>query len=367
MKKIGWSLLIAVVPMLTACDKESVESVELALGANKTNVKVGEPVVFSIRSNSNNISLYTGDNGFEYENSAAYLLSGLTEEEIRNNIYRPADGEIRLYSVDLADSEIGAAQVKDNVMEIVNPGGGASLFGSNAAIVADAEDGQPVLRVSTDTKTSWSCAMKFNFDTKLGMNKRLTIRMKFSTQYLTSISDDATLSEEVIPFVVCIRLMGIPDGETTPVWSDQTIWTIQWTPSLTYTDYVVDLTSIIEAWEKAVGKKMEWISYANVLFIQNGSYAYKGDYYVKSATFGENGYLPFSTAHKVQVVNASGVTEFEYIYDTPGVYTATAVVQNNGGKIYTGDGYATDRADNIGADEYHFSRGIQSIKIHVSE
>lgn len=54
---------------------------------------------------------------------------------------------------------------------------------------------------------------------------------------------------------------------------------------------------------------------------------------------------------------------FTYSYSTPGTYTITVIGTNVSGKIYSGDGYNTDRVSS--GDEYNYARTIREMSITV--
>ena len=81
-------ILLLAATTFIACNEEKAPSLHISASADKTEVKVGEPVTFSIRHNAMAVSIYTGDDGHDYKSSAYYLLQGKTNDDLQNNNYR---------------------------------------------------------------------------------------------------------------------------------------------------------------------------------------------------------------------------------------------------------------------------------------
>ena len=81
-------ILLLAATTFIACNEEEAPSLHISASADKTEVKVGEPVTFSIRHNAMAVSIYTGDDGHDYKSSAYYLLLGKTNDDLQNNNYR---------------------------------------------------------------------------------------------------------------------------------------------------------------------------------------------------------------------------------------------------------------------------------------
>lgn len=78
-------ILLLAATTFIACNEEKAPSLHISASADKTEVKVGEPVTFSIRHNAMAVSIYTGDDGHDYKSSAYYLLQGKTNDDLQNN------------------------------------------------------------------------------------------------------------------------------------------------------------------------------------------------------------------------------------------------------------------------------------------
>nr|HMP31908.1 hypothetical protein [Saprospiraceae bacterium] len=95
--------------------------------------------------------------------------------------------------------------------------------------------------------------------------------------------------------------------------------------------------------------------------------AYKGRVLIQEVAVGsiQNMVKSFDTGAALPFVYSGTTHKYTYKYTAPGTYKATLVSNFIGRKQYSGDGYRTNRADNILATEYPFERQIKEITITV--
>ena len=211
----------------------------------------------------------------------------------------------------------------------------------------------------------WYEALRLNVNTKVGSDKKMTLRMKFATTTLKSANDESEHPEET-KFPIVIRLGGIAEGETAVTFKDDTVWDLFVTPKTEYTDYTFDIGRTIAAWESAVNKKMATLSYIQILFTTVGAnIGYIGDYFVESAKFGSIDYKTFDTGKGITITDNSGVTRYTHKYDKAGTYEVVVVGSSSGFKSYSKDGYKTD-VGAVSANEYKYNNEYRTIKITVT-
>lgn len=353
------------ITMFISCSKEEAPSLHVSVSADKTQVKVGEPVTFSIQHNAIALSIYTGDEGHDYQTSANFLLKGKTNEDLQNNNYRPLDPDIVPYNCDFSNTQAGATTIADNLAEVRDANTGDNLIGSEATIEQDATLQKNVLKITSTHPDWWYQAFRLNTNAKLGSNKKLNLRMRFEKDILEDVNSGEK-HPEITTFPVVIRLGGIGIGETSVTFSDATVWDIYWNPSTTYTDYSVDLTAIIDAWQGATGKTMGTLSYIQILFTTNGSIGYAGNYYVASATYGDIDYIPFSVGYSPNINDRTGAVTYQHTYTQPGKYQVVVIGTNTGMKNYSDSGYKDNVGNNISADEYGYHTRFSTIDITVN-
>ncbi|WP_315507951.1 DUF5017 domain-containing protein [Capnocytophaga leadbetteri] len=351
--------------LLIACSKDEPETVNLSVSANKTQVRIGEPVTFSIQHNVNALSIYTGEAGHNYQKSIDYVLRGKSSAELQEHNYRPTAPEVKHYQVDFSTTEIGSTTLANGTFEMRNANSGDNLVGSQAEVVTDATIGKKVLKVNAQHPNWWYEALRLNVNTKVGSNKKMTLRMKYATTILKSANDQSEHPEES-KFPIVIRVAGIAQGETAVTFKDDTVWDLTITPKTEYTDYTFDIGRTIEAWESAVNKKMATLSYIQVLFTTVGAgIGYIGDYYVQSASFGAIDYFPFDTGKGITITDNSGIAHYTHTYTQAGTYEVVVIGNSSGFKSYKGDGYKTD-VGVVSANEYKYNNEYRTIKITVT-
>lgn len=321
------SIYLLAIATFMACNEEEAASVQLSVSADKTQVKVGEPVNFSIHHDAMAVSIYTGDDGHDYKTSAYFLLQGQGNDDLQNSNFRPVDPEITPYNCDIADTDAGAPTIKDNLAEVKNAGTGDNLIGSEAAVEYDESVGQNVLKITSTHPEWWYQALRLNTNAKLGSNKKLNLRMRFDKDILEDVSSGEQ-RPEITTFQVVIRLGGIAVGESDIIFRDETVWDIYWNPNIAYTDYSIDLTSVIDAWQGATGKTMSTLSYIQILFTPSNNAGYLGDYYIASASFGDIDYIPFSVGKALTINDNTGVLNYQYAYTQPGDYQVVVIGTN---------------------------------------
>ncbi|MDL2212572.1 DUF5017 domain-containing protein [Bacteroides sp. OttesenSCG-928-D19] len=357
-------IFLLAISALASCTNNA-DNPELSVIADKLQVSVGETVTFTINHDAVAVAIYTGDDGHDYQTSADYLLKGKTDEDIQNNNYRPIDPDVVPYSCDLSESQAGSATVANGLAEVRDANSGDNLIGSQAAIELDASLQKNVLKIVSTHPDWWYQALRLNTNTNLGTNKTLTLRMRFEKDVLEDIYSGEK-HPEIATFPVVIRLAGIGIGESEVTFSNETVWDIYWSPNTSYTDYSVELASIIDTWQVGTGKTMKTLSYIQILFTASGSVGYVGDYFVESATYGGIDYIPFSTGQALPVNDDSGVLTYQYMYSEPGNYKVMVVGSNVSMKDYSGDGYKDDRGSNISASEYKYNTQYSTVDITVN-
>lgn len=365
MKSIYKILSLVSVFAIQSCTNDAPE-VKLTVVADKTTVAVGEPVTLSINHNVLGLCVFTGEEGHNYYNSASYLLDGKTEDEIKNNIYREPDPDIKPMIYDFSDAQPGAPVVGAGMVDVVDVNSQNSLIGSEAEVVIDPLTGSPALCIESVHPDWWYQALRINIDSKLGSNQKLTLTMHFEKDVLEDIYN-GTKHPEIADFCVVVRAAGKAPDSDEIVFNDNTVWDIYWVPSLELTEYSVDLSRVIAEWQGGTGLEMETLSYVQILFTSAGSVGYVGKIYVDKVEYGEYDFKPFDTAEGILLGNGPGTVTYTHAFDKPGEYEMVVMGTNTSWKHYTSDGYNNSVADKISADEYKYDRQIRSVKIKVTE
>ncbi|WP_349908366.1 DUF5017 domain-containing protein, partial [Bacteroides caccae] len=247
---------------------------------------------------------------------------------------------------------------------VVNAGSGDNLIGSEAEIEYDESIQQNVLKITSVHPEWWYQALRLHTDAKLGTNKKLNLRMRFDKDILGDVSSGEQ-RPDITTFQVVIRLGGIGVGETEVIFRDETVWDIYWNPNTAFTDYSVDLSSVIDAWQGATGKTMGTLSYIQILFTPSNNAGYLGDYYIASASYGDIDYIPFSTGQSLNINDNSGILKYQYTYTQPGNYQVVVIGTNTSMKNYSDSGYKDNVGNNIHASEYDYNTQFSTIDITV--
>lgn len=347
----------------TACTHEAPE-ISLTVEADRTTVGVGEPVTLSISHDATaGLVVFNGEEGHTYALSALNCLAGKSEAEIRNAVYRNADPMVKPTVFDFSTFTGSEVFDANSTVTLVNAGSGDCIIPSEGQIV-DTDNGK-ALKITSVHPEWWYQAIRVNLNTRPGANTLLKLTMRFDKDYLTDIHSGEP-APQVPTFMVVVRLAGRTVGSDEVVFSDETVWDIYWAPSTTSTDYSVDLSRIIAAWEGGTGLKMDFIDYAQVLMTtSDGAYGYIGDFWLEKVQFGDYDYIPFDTAEAIGIGAGPGHVTYTHAFSKPGNYEMTVVATSSSLKNYVNGGYKNDPSSKISADEFNMRRELRTVNIRV--
>lgn len=341
--------------LLAACNSEAPE-ISLSVEADgPTTISAGESVTLKITHGApDGLVVFAGDAGHDYNKSALYLLAGKTEEEIRNEVFRQPDPDVVPTSYAFEDVTPGSALAADSKVTLVNANSGDCLVPSEGQVV----DGG--LEIESTHPDWWYQALRVNLDTRPGANTTLSLRMRFDHDYLSDIYTGEA-HPEVSTFMVVIRLAGRAAGGDKPVFCDETVWDIQWAPSTSSSDYTVDLSRVIAAWQSETGLEMDHLDYAQILFTASGSIGYVGKYTVEQVKFGDYDYMPFDTGEVVSTGKGPATSTWTHTYETPGDYTITVLATTTSLK----NSAKTEGPEWSDVNAFNVRRELRTIKVHV--
>lgn len=357
------AIILTLCSLAASCTHEAPE-IELSVMADRTSVSVGEPVTLSITHDAAaGLVAFNGEEGHKYELSALHCLAGKSEEEIRNTVFRVADPLVKPTVFDFSGFTGSETFDENSTVTLVNAGSGDCIIPSEGQLV-DTDSGK-ALKITSTHPEWWYQAIRLNLNSRPGANTLLKLTMRFEKDYLSKIGSGDP-APEVPTFMVVIRLAGRAAGSDDVVFSDETVWDVYWAPSTTSTDYSIDLSRIIAAWEAGTGLKMDFLDYAQILMTTSeGAYGYIGDFWIEKVQFGDYDYMPFDTAEAVGAGSAPGTVTYTHAFSAPGDYVMTVVATSSSLKNYVNGGYKDDPASKISASEFNVRRELRTVNIHV--
>lgn len=364
-KKLYISAGAGALLLLASCTNQAPD-VNLTVVADRTTVAVGEPVTLSITHDAQGLTVFNGETGHNFYNSALYLLQGKTEEELKGDTYRIPDPDIKPMRYDFSDTKPGDTATPSGFVEAVDLRNRGSLIGTEAEFVIDPITGKTALCYESTHPEWWYQSIRINTDSKLGANQKLTLTMHFEKEILED-TNTGVQHPEIADFCVVARLGGKGPGSDEVVYSENTVWDIYWKPSLEIQDYTIDLSRVIPEWQSGAGMEMETLSYVEILFSATGTVGYVGKFYINEVTFGDYDYKPFDTGEAIVASSGPGTYTYTHSYSEPGEYEIVVVGTNTSWKNYSGNGYNGSIEDKISADEYDYVREMRSVKITVTE
>ncbi|MCB0631580.1 MAG: hypothetical protein R2824_19890 [Saprospiraceae bacterium] len=373
--------VLVMILALGACRKEEALVVDVPFTADKTTVSIGESVTFSVGAGAAASSLYTGDSGHDFAKSRISLveLEGYTEEELRTGVYAeripglqefivvvpklttiPSDysftggGDMSLYDGQLVPWDFSNSTDSRYIrLNLASSAPHVFSFRPNNAVIPtmlDLNNGAlgnlGALNRNANNNFSPFAAFPDGFDSSSSQNG---ITVKFGVQVVIDGQASA------------IRYYTQPVRELL----DDLSFNIDALINQFQTDFPdVDPSKGIE--------EMRLIFNADDPTVTDDDgdlLAYTGNVYIQEMRIGsaDNMVKGFDRGVTIPFVYEGTEQVYAYTYNEAGTYVATLVSSFIGRKQYSGDGYRTDRPDEILASEYDIERTFKTITITVVE
>lgn len=349
-------LSLGLAMMLDSCERYDAENVNLSVTASSTTAKVGETVIFSVSGSEDGVVVYTGDSGHEYEKSSDYLLSNVSEDQLKDSIYLTPDTLIKKYMLNFADkTEINPQQIEYPDMELVDD---------------DSIPGKKTLRVRL-YPNDWGKILKIYPRVGVGTNKYFSMNIRFITNDIyKKVGSSWVTGSTKTNFRIVTEVFGkTADGTVVNTFnqgSPNSLWYANViTPSTKYVTHQIDLTKWIANWETGNNLKLQTIDCITMKFLGDNNAAYDGYVYISNITLGEDGYHPFATGKYIYETDGTGKMSYNYSFSKPGTYNVTFITTGTSYKNYREDGYQTHR--DISGDDYKYARKSVTIPITVTE
>lgn len=338
---------------IVGCDKYNAEEAFLDVTADKTTVAVGEKVNFSISTNTSSAIVYNGTDGHNYEKSADHILKGLSQQELKDSIYRIPNELVKRFFVNLSGAESIPETIEYPDMQIAY----------DDSLAANA------LKL-TLFPNDWGKVLKIYPRVAVADNKNLTIRMRFETNDIFYQNGGEWLPGSTkANFRIVTEVIGKTSDGTVKWDFDQNSPNSLWynntiTPSMKYFNHVINIEKWIQNWEAKNNLTLETVECITLKFVGDANAAYKGNIYISSIELGEDGYYAFDTGECITSLNGSGKMSYSCSFDEPGIYNVTFLTTTSSSKNYSGDGYQSDRND-ISLNEYKYNTKYVTIPIVV--
>jgi hypothetical protein len=354
--------------VFSACNRAEAPDPSISVSLSSSTVKVGVPVTITIHQNTSNVTIYTGDSANNYMNSAAYLLAGMSEQDLTKSVYLPYDSLGVFQKIDftsMSDPKLGGL----GSVVTVNSSG-TPIAKPNATLIVDTAkvggNGKTVLSLAVSPRTTaLNQGLQVYPNMLLRQNKLCVIRLRFSTSNLLfSIDKKATwnpITTSVVPNLniatkITAAAIGAPITQTS-LMSDALPTSIvpgsltAIVPGQYYQDLSFDLSNFVIDWETYYKKSMGILTGIQFLFYGTTSAAFEGTVYVESVSVAGKT-MAYDMGVNLPVLDGSGVLTYNHSFTKPGTYNVTVLGTSFGGKSYSGNGYQTNRGDNINATEY---------------
>lgn len=380
MKNIINSLLLSIGILLlsTSCEKDAVK-VDVNFSADKTSVAKGETVTFTIGHGADASSIYSGDEGHDFEKSRINLieLQGYTEEQLTSSVFGERIEGLQEYLVTIPDLESVPSDYSFT-------GGGLSLFDgqlvpwdvSNVTnsryLLLNLASGAPQTFIFKPGNAVIPTMLDLNNNALRNLGAlRNVANNNFSPFAAFPDGFDASSTNDIS---VKFGIQLVIDGQESSI----NYYTVPVRELLN--DLGFNMDGLINSFQTefpdadpAKGiEELRWILNADdpdATDDDGDQLSYIGNVYIQEIRIGsaDNMVKGFDRGVTIPFVHQGTEQTFEYTYNASGTFTATLVSTFIGRKQYSGDGYRTDRPDEILASEYDIERDFKTITITVTE
>ena len=374
--KIG--ILSFSMAILGSCQKDDITIVDVPFTADNVTVKVNETVNFSVGSGADLSSIFTGDVGKDFQKSRIALVEqkGYTEEYLRNNLVAEKIPGLKEYyfrvpatpqvpaEMSITDSELKIYEGKLVTWDVSNVtnskylqfkaiGGGKSQIFTlkpNKAVL-------PGMLKYTNTNLSALGALNnlpnnafqpfMSFPDGFNSQSQTGVSVKFGIQLVIDGKES-----DITYFAQTVR--ELLDNQSVNLANVFTAWFIKF-PTGIAANGIDEIRYIINADDPKVtdddGELMD----------------YKGNVFIQEVRVGsaDNMIKAFDKGISVPYIYSGTKFSYPYKYTNAGTYQATLVSVFIGRKQYSGDGYRTNRADEVLFSEYPLERTYKNITITV--
>ena len=368
--------LVALSIFFANCQKEEL-GVDVPFTADKTTAKVGEIVTFTIGSGANLSSVYTGDAGKDFLKSRINLveMKGYSEDYLRTNLVAERLPDMKEYLWFVPDNPTLPTNMSLSTGELKIYDGKLVPWdvsnGTKSQYLSFDVPNQPITWVIKPNNSVLPAMLRYTNAnlTSLGalntaVNNNLALSMSFPDGF-TKDSQQGIAMRYGYQFVI--------DGKVSAItYVNGTFRELLQTANL-------NLQTAITAWLTAnpTANPKAGIDEIRIIFNADNPAVtdddgdllnYKGKVYIQEIRVGagDNMIKAFDKGFALTYIYAGTTRAYTYTYTKPGTYNATLVSTFIGRKNYSGDGYQTNRADEVLVDEYPHKRQIKNIQIVVN-
>jgi hypothetical protein len=360
---------------LFSCEKEEL-GIDVPFSADKTTVKVGETVTFSIGSGADLSSIFTGDQGKNFEKSRINLVEnkGYTEDYLRNNLVAERLPDMKEYFLYVPDSPTVPTNMSlSNGNFNIYDGKLVAWDVSNSTksqYVSFNVPNEPITWTLKPDKVVLPAMLKYTNATLAGLgalnsvaNNGVSLWMSFPDGF-TKDSQQGISMRYSVQFVI--------DGKASAI----TYLTGTFRELLQATN--INLQTAIGAWLTANPTANPKAGIEEIRITLNADNPattdddgallnYAGKVYIQDIRIGssDNMIKAFDKGVGLNFIYPGTTQNYQYKYTKPGNYTATLVSTFVGRKNYSGDGYQTNRADEVLASEYPLERRYKTVTVVV--
>jgi hypothetical protein len=362
--------------VFASCEKEDVAA-DVLFTSDKTTAKVGEAVTFTIGSGADLSSVYTGDVGRDFEKSRINLVEvkGFDEDYLRKNLVAERLSDMKEYFWYVPDSPTVPSNMSLSKGDLTIYDGKLVAWDvSNATksqyLSVDVPN-EPLTWTIKPDKAVLPAMLRYT-TTNLASLGALNTVVNNNVSLWMSFPDGFT-KESQLGISMRYGFQFVIDGKASAI----TYQTGTFRELLQATN--LNLQAAITAWLTANPTANPKAGIDEIRIFLNADNPattdddgdllnYKGKLYIQDIRVGtsDNMIKAFDKGVGFNYVYPGTTQTYQYKYTKAGTYKATLVSTFVGRKKYSGDGYQTNRANEVSADEYELKRDFKTIEIKVN-
>lgn len=359
------------------CQKDYIEIVDVPFSAENVTVKVNETVNFKIGEGAAISSIYTGDAGKDFQKSRIVLVEqkGYSEEYLRNNLVAEKlpimkDYFYRVPTTPNVPSELTVTDSELKIYEGKLVPWDVSNVTNSKYIQFEAVGGKPQTLVLKPNKAVLPGMLKYTNANLTNLGALNNVPNNTFQPFMSFPDGFTSQSQTGVSVKFGVQLV-IDGKESDIAYITQTVREL-------LDNQNINLAPIITTWLTKYPTANAANGIDEIRFIINADNPattdddgalldYKGKVYIQEMRVGsaDNMIRAFDKGVGIQYVYPGTTYTYPYKYTKAGTYQATLVSTFVGRKQYNGDGYKTNRANEVLASEYPTERQIKTITITV--
>lgn len=336
-KNIIYGICLSSLLAVSCEDEHMAVDPDIYFSADKTTVNVGDTVTFEMSTNLQSLVLFTGDTLRNYDYSRDYVVATSDKDPSIETLLLPDPSLI-----EFREELVGITEKPASITV------GGSLTDDNFFLDTEGLG----LQVGINGE-GWGNDLLIQPNVPINpMDRILSFKWKYKS---------APEEGKAVRLAVTIKIDGVYTD-----WSlgqgrlhlDRTMYN-------TFFESEIDLGPLIDIW-KSENPDRTYGPLEEVKIVLGGGPAtarYTGDLIIENLSFGQDGFIPFSTGEYIPFVYSDEKVTFKHVYEKAGTFEAVLLSTRTDRKTHAG--YEESRGEHLTAKEYLLDKYSKFLTINV--